>query len=115
MDEDDVDFPQEEEVDDDEVEASDTQLPAGTFKLRPSGFRLPPTVYVDYPVDLNVLRTDIGYLEDLGNRVLHYKCAWERNCIKNGFHRAGFENSDGTVLCAPVNLNFIVYFCLLPT
>ena len=88
----------EEEVDDDEIEGTNNRLPLGTFKLRPSGFRLPPTVYVDYPSDLNMLRTDVGYLEELGHRILNYKCSWERNCIKNAFHRAGFSNSESMYL-----------------
>jgi hypothetical protein len=83
----------EDDGDDDEVEIE--KLPPGTFKVRPSGFKgLPPTVYVDYPADLEEIRTDIGSVELLGNRILHFKCAWERTCIKNCFQRAGFVKGD---------------------
>ena len=86
------------EENDDEEDLSD-RLPPGTFKVRPSGFKgLPPTVYVDYPADIGLVRTDIGYIEPIGNRFLHFRCAWERNCIKNGFQRAGFVKEDSKLL-----------------
>ena len=71
--------------DDDEVEVVGKVVQEGTFKIRPSGFRcVPPTVYVDYPPDLGIDRNDISAIEPLRSRVLHFKCHWERICIKNG-------------------------------
>ena len=97
---------------DDDNEKEEQLLPCGTFKLRPSGFKgLPPTVYVDYPSDLGIIRTDTGYIEPVGKRFLHYKCAWERNCIKNGFQRAGFSKSDGTFLFLAIDLGLLLYIC----
>jgi len=88
----------EDDGEDDEVEVGN-KLPMGTFKVRPSGFKgLPPTVFIDYPSDLGITRTDIGYVEPIGNRTLHFKCAWERNCIKNCFQRAGFSKNDSESL-----------------
>ena len=105
-----LDVDSEHEEDDNDKE--ELMLPSGTFKLRPSGFKgLPPTVYVDYPSDLGIIRTDIGFIEPIGKRVLHYKCAWERNCIKNGFQRAGFLKSD--VILEVKYLGFVLVIVLI--
>jgi hypothetical protein len=75
----------------DESLSSYRDPPEGHIHLRPSNFRiLPPTVFFEYPPELNIQRKDIGYIEPLGNtRSLVYGCHWERNCIKNAFKRAG--------------------------
>lgn len=89
------DYDPDDEPDEDEVEVVGKEIQEGTFKIRPSGFRcVPPTVYVDYPPDLGIVRNDIYAIEPLKARVLHFKCHWERICIKNGFQRAGFVKSD---------------------
>ena len=41
-----------------------------------------------------MVREDISELEVLGKRKLRYQTHWERNCIKNAFHRAGYDRSN---------------------
>lgn len=93
------------------------QLVSGFVKMRPSAFRrIPATIFVDYPCDLLIRRDDVGEIVALGNRKLVFRSHWERICIRNAFHRAGFTKSTegGTTLVAyyhigdePDNLLFV--------
>ncbi|CAM9199248.1 unnamed protein product [Chrysoparadoxa australica] len=71
----------------------DTIAPVpGAVKLQPSLFRdRPPTVFFDYPKELNMTRAAEGSVtEPLGPRKLRFKTYWERNSVKNAFLGAGF-------------------------
>ena len=84
------------EVDDDE-ESPFRDPPLGYVRLRPSQFkRLPATVFMEYPPELEIKRVDISKLEELGNRKLYYSSYWERICVKNAFLRAGFTKTEGS-------------------
>ena len=70
--------------------------PPDMVRLRPSNFRnIPDTVFIEYPPELNIKRNDVSHLENLGKRSLGYASHWERICIRNAFHRAGFSKVNG--------------------
>jgi hypothetical protein len=84
---------------DDELDTDAEDLfrdpPEGCVRLRPSGYNgIPATVFIEYPPDLGMKRSDLSVVESLGKRCLQYNSYWERICIKNAFRRAGFEKSD---------------------
>lgn len=86
---------------DDEEESFCRDTPEGIIRLRPSQFKgIPPTVFVEYPKELQLERNDVSYLEEIGRRTLGYKSHWERICIRNAFNRSGFSkvDSDWTAL-----------------
>ena len=69
--------------------------PEGFIRVRPSKFAgIPSTVFFDYPEDLRMKRSDYSELEEQGKRKMRYETHWERNCIKNAFHRAGYTRSE---------------------
>lgn len=91
---------EEDDVDDDEEESGHRDPPIGHVRLRPSQFvGIPSTVslnfavllcmegplfvsscqvFVEYPRELGIRRTDVSVLEALGSRKLFYNCYWER-------------------------------------
>ena len=81
------------EDDEDEKKADPFRDPPdGYVRLRPSAYNnIPATVFIEYPPELNIKRADVNFLEKLGKRQLCYTSYWERICIRNAFHRAGFE------------------------
>ena len=85
-----------EEGDDDlELELVEVGVPDGFVRMRPSKFKfIPPSVFFEYPKELNMLRKDISSMEKMGRKSLNYSCQWGRNCIKNAFKRAGFNDSE---------------------
>ena len=50
----------------------------------------PATLFFEYPKELGLSRPGPSLHEPLGTRKLGFKCAWERNCVKNAFVLAGF-------------------------
>ena len=90
---DDEDFDDEEEEDDDadELAPEPTGTAQQSVRLVPSlWLHRPPTVYFDYPKELGLSRAGPSFEEPLGARKLGFKCAWERNCVKSAFFKAGF-------------------------
>jgi len=68
--------------------------PEGQVRMRPSSYNnIPSTVFIEYPPELKIRRTDTNVLEKLGKRQLCYTSHWERICIRNAFVRAGFEKT----------------------
>ncbi len=84
-----------EEGKDEDEESPYRDPPEGFVRLRPGCAPfLPPTIFVEYPVELNLKRDDVNFLEPLRHRKLGYKSYWERICVRNAFKRAGFEKSN---------------------
>lgn len=84
-------------IDHDEIEENPCTVPQGFIKLRPSEFNediFPPTIFFDYPKELNMFRDDKNRLEPSTSRKLRYNSYWERICIRNAFYRAGFEKNE---------------------
>jgi len=80
---------------DDEKEVVEVDVPVGFVRMRPSKFKfIPASVFFEYPKELNMLRKDISTIEKMGRKSLNYSCQWGRNCIKNAFKRAGFNDSE---------------------
>ncbi len=89
------DYEDGEDDDDDEEVTRYRDPPEGQVRLRPSRFRgIPATVFIDYPPELGVRRTDTSVLVDLGEgpkrKRMQYSSYWERMCVRNAFLRAGF-------------------------
>lgn len=85
---------EEEDVQDEDIEDKAVDPPEGYIRIRPSKFRMiPATVFVEYPKALGMVRSDTSVLELLDGKDLNYRCQWARNCIKNAFTRAGFQDS----------------------
>lgn len=69
--------------------------PIGYYRFRPSQYNnILPTIFIEYPVDLNKLRKDVSFLEPVQNRKLNYRCYWERHCLKGSFVRNAFHKSE---------------------
>ena len=87
----------ESDADDDESEKKAAPFrdpPEGQVRMRPSSYNnIPSTVFIEYPPELKIRRTDTNVLEKLGKRQLCYTSHWERICIRNAFVRAGFEKT----------------------
>eukprot|EP01041_Mallomonas_annulata_P013638 gene13638-28958_t len=81
--------------DDDDEESEFRDPPIGYIRLRPSQFsNIPSTVFFEYPQELNIKREDLSVLEPIGSRRLLFTSHWERICVRNAFHRAGFIRND---------------------
>jgi tubulin polyglutamylase TTLL4 len=86
----DEDEDQENETDNDPIEPV-----SGQVHIVPSvfGSSRAPTIYFEYPPELNICRQGPCQMQELSARKLVYLTNWERNCVKNAFARAGFERS----------------------
>ena len=85
--------------DEDEPEDPDDNDPlepvAGQVRLCMSLFEgCTPTIFFDYPKELNIPRHQYFAVQKLSSRKLIYFSKWERNCVKNAFARAGFDRTD---------------------
>ena len=78
---------------DNDVEDEYRDPPVNYIRFRPSAFKaIPPTVFIEYPPELKIKRTDANVLELQKKKKLCYKSPfYDRICIKNAFKRAGFE------------------------
>jgi hypothetical protein len=95
MDPDDEEFMEDEEEEDEGDDEGEVPEPTGSnaqgVRMVPSlWMHRPPTVHFDYPRELGIKRAGPCFEEPLGPRKLAFKCAWERNCVKNPFFNAGF-------------------------
>ena len=110
-DEDDGEEEDEHDMQDEDIEDKAVDPPSGYIRIRPSKFHMiPSTVFVEYPKGLGMMRSDTSELESERDQKLHYRCQWARNCIKNAFTRAGFEESaqNWTVLWAQHQTPYIL-------
>ena len=84
--------------DEDEVEDNDNdplEPVAGQVRLCLSQFEgRTPTIFFDYPKELDIPRHQYFAIQKLSSRKLIYFSKWERNCVKNAFSRAGFDRTD---------------------
>ena len=99
----------EDDDDDDEEVTRYRDPPEGQVRLRPSRFRgIPATVFIDYPPELGVRRSDTSVLVDLGEgpkrKRMQYSSYWERMCVRNAFLRAGFAKVGGGRVRAGVDV-----------
>ena len=82
-----------EEEGDEEKEIVEVDVPLGFVRMRPSKFNfIPASVFFEYPKELNMVRKDVSTIDKMGRKSLNYSCQWGRNCIKNAFKRAGFND-----------------------
>lgn len=71
--------------DDEDEEEEEEEIAPGMVRLVPSLFPgRTPTIYFDYPKDLQLTRETQSLVQPLKSRKLLFKCHWERNCVKNG-------------------------------
>lgn len=80
---------------DEEEESSYMDPPSGFIRVRPSKFaNIPSTIFIEYPPELGIRRSDRSILEANAHRKLAFTSYWERICVRNAFFRAGFVKSD---------------------
>jgi tubulin polyglutamylase TTLL4 len=80
---------------DEAVHAYSTLIPKGFMNICPSQYRhLPPTLFMDYPIDTGLHREDNSAIVPLQGAILRYRCKWERYCLRHTFQRNQMKKSD---------------------